>query len=255
MVEIKPRRQNGHFIGSLEKAMRLLEAFGPEHPRMGLTELARQTGFDRSTVQRLTTTLHALGYLDKDPVTRRYNPSIRMTELANAYLWSDDLVQTAMSWLIDLRQALGETINFSRLDGSDIVYTVRLPSVRTSYAATIAGRRVPALNTSSGRVMLAQRDPSERRQCVREWPLRRFTPDTVMCRDALTALVEEAAETGYSIAENELQMNELAVAVAVGPAWGRAGAIHCAVSGTLWTRERLEREEVPQLRDAVNSIG
>nr|WP_280988165.1 helix-turn-helix domain-containing protein [Jiella endophytica] len=249
------RRRNGHFLGSLEKAMKLLESFDPDHPRMGLTELARKTGFDRSTVQRLTTTFHELGYLDKDPVTRRYSPSIRMSELANAYLWSDELVQTAMPRLIDLRQHLGETINFARLDGTDIVYTARLPSARTSYAAMIIGRRVPALNTSSGRVMLARRSPAERSTGVEEWPLRRFTPATMMDRGKIAELVESAAETGFSIAEDELQMNELAVAVAVGRGGGVNAAIHCSVSGTLWTRERLRSEVVPSLLDVANAIG
>ncbi|WP_245198525.1 IclR family transcriptional regulator [Jiella mangrovi] len=255
MPDQKERRTDTHFVASLEKAMRVLEAFGAERPRMGLTEIARETGLDRSSVQRVTTTFHRLGYLDKDPATRRFSPSIRMTELANAYLWSDELVHSAMSRLIELRQTLGETINFSRLDGTDIVYTMRLPSARTSYAAMLPGRRVPALNTSSGRVMLAQRDPHERLQCVREWPMRRFTPETVMSREKVRDLVEMAAETGYAIAENELQMNELAVAVAVGCSRGQPGAIHCSVSGTLWSRERVEQEVVPLLRDAVNGIG
>lgn len=248
------KRSDTHFVASLEKAMRVLEAFGAERPRMGLTELANATGLDRSSVQRMTTTFHRLGYLDKDPATRRFSPSIRMTELANAYLWSDELVHTAMTRLIELRHSLGETINFSRLDGSDIVYTVRLPSARTSYAAMIPGRRVPALNTSSGRVMLAQCAPEERLACIREWPMRRFTPDTIMSRDAVRELVEEAAETGYSIAVNEIQMNELAVAVAVGR-MGVGGAIHCSVSATLWSRDRLIGEVVPRLRDAANGIG
>ncbi|ORE98522.1 IclR family transcriptional regulator [Aurantimonas sp. 22II-16-19i] len=254
MEQDKQRRRNGHFIGSLEKAMRLLEAFGPESPRMGLTELARQTGFDRSTVQRLTTTFHELGYLDKDPSTRRYSPSIRMSELANAYLWSDDLMRAAMPRLIDLRQKLGETINFARLAGTDIVYTARLPSARTSYDATIIGRRVPALNTSSGRAMLSRRRPEERAAGVEAWPLNRYTDVTLMDREQIRERVELAARQGYAIAQDELRMNELAVAVAVGRGEASGGAVQCSVSGTVWTPERLVAEIVPSLLDAANAI-
>lgn len=248
-------QKDGHFVASLGKAMTLLEAFAPERSRMGLTELSEATGLDRSSVQRLVTTFTRLGYLDKDPTTRRYSPSIRMTELANAYFWSQELVHTAMPKLIDLHQSLGETINFSRIDGPDIVYIVRLPSARTSFGASIVGRRVPALNTSSGRVMLSRLGAETRRRCVEEWPMRRFTPATVMDRGAVGALVEAAAETGYSIAENEVQMNELGVAVAVGRDSQTGGAIHCSVSGTAWTRERLEAEIIPPLLDAANGVG
>ena len=85
--------------------------------------------------------------------------------------------------------------------------------------------------------------------------MRRFTPATVMDRGAVGALVEAAAETGYSIAENEVQMNELGVAVAVGRDSHTGGAIHCSVSGTAWTRERLEAEIIPPLLDAANGVG
>ncbi|RFC64165.1 IclR family transcriptional regulator [Fulvimarina endophytica] len=251
----EPLMRSAGFVGSLGKAMRILEAFGAETPRLGLTELSRMTGLDRSSVQRITTTLFDLGYLTKDPATRRFSPSLRMTELANAFLWADPLMQTVMPRLIDLHRSLGETVNFARLDGSDIVYVARLPNVRTSYAATIIGRRVPALNTSSGRAMLARKDPETRRRLVAEWPLKRFTPETLMDRDEIARQVETAARTGYAVATNELQMNERAVAVAIRGAPGFEGAIHCALSASDWPPERVREAIVPSLIDTANAIG
>ena len=55
--------------------MRILSAFGEAHGEMGLTELARATGLDRSATQRFTATFHRLGYLEKDASTRRFRPS------------------------------------------------------------------------------------------------------------------------------------------------------------------------------------
>ncbi|WP_185982884.1 IclR family transcriptional regulator [Aureimonas mangrovi] len=242
-------------ILSLEKAMRVLEVFGEARPEVGLTEIASAVRLDRSAVQRILNTFHQLGYLEKDVATRRFRPSLRMSELANAYLWADELVRVAMPKLIELRQTLGETINFSRLDGSDIVYVVRLPNVRTNYAAMIIGRRVPALNTASGRAMVGLRPKEERARCVEEWPMRRFTPETEMDRARVLASVETAARKRFCITRNELMMNEIGVAVAIRARDGGFGALHCSVTPTDWTDEAVTDRIVPRLQDAANAIG
>lgn len=242
------------FVSSLEKAMRLLAAFGETHGEMGLAELARAADLDRSATQRFAATFHRLGYLEKDAVTRRFRPSVRFLELANAYLWSDAMLREAMPRLIDLRQALGETINFARLDGEDIVYLVRLPSARTSYGAMIAGRRLPALHTSSGRAMIGRFPPEERETAVSNWKLQSFTPKTLMDRDRIGSFVEAAARDQFAIASNEILLNEIGVAVAVAGRGGKPYAVQCSLSGTLWTEDRVRDEIVPHLHDVANAL-
>ena len=96
-------KQDTLFVGSLEKGARVLSAFNERHSTLGLTEIASLTGLDKSAVQRLTNTLHQIGYLNKDPESRRYRPSLKFLELGNAYLWSDPLVQLAMQAVLTLR--------------------------------------------------------------------------------------------------------------------------------------------------------
>lgn len=248
-------REEALFVASVEKAVRILEAFGQARPEMGLQELVAATGLDKSAVQRYAYTLHRLGLLDKDPVTRQYRPALRSLEFANAYLWADSLIRNAMPKLIDLRQKIGETINMSRIDGGDIVYVVRLPSMRTNYAAMIPGRRVPALNTSSGRCILATYPPEERARAVADWPLRQFTPQTLMDRKRIGELVETAAERGYSLSQNELILSEVGIAAPITGPDGRAvAAVHCSISGLSWSQAEIESRIVPPLLDTANAI-
>ncbi|WP_207458241.1 IclR family transcriptional regulator [Azospirillum sp. SYSU D00513] len=247
-------RQDTLFVASVEKGMRVLAAFGEERTELGLRELAEAAGLDKSATQRLANTFHRLGYLDKDAVTRRYRPAVKFLELANAYLWSDGLVRAAMPKLIDLRQKIGETVNLALLDQDSIVYAARLPSARTAYAATIIGRRAPALNTSSGRAILSLRDEEERRRCVEEWPMRRYTPGTLMDRPKILELINEAAENGYSVASNELLMNEVGISAPIRREGTARAAIQCSVSGLTWDRARLVKEIVPYLIDTAHSF-
>ena len=256
MTDAADGRDDPLFVASIEKAMRVMAAFGEARPEMGLQELARASGLDKSAAQRYAHTLHRLGHLAKDKHTRQYRPTLRSVEMANAYLWSDPLVRAAMPKLIELRQMLGETINLSRLDGPDIVYVVRLPSARTSYGAMIVGRRVPALNTSSGRSIVGTFPEGEREAAVRSWRIGSFTPKTQTDRAAIGTLVERAARLGYSISRDELMLNEIGVAAPVSESEKRGvAAVHCSLSALKWSDREIERKIVPALLDVTQSLS
>jgi DNA-binding IclR family transcriptional regulator len=222
---------------------------------MGLSELAARTKLGKSATQRLANTLQIEGFLEKDPVTRRFRPSHAWLELAYAYFWSDPLVAIASPKLIELSRRVGETINMSELSGGDIVYVTRIPCHRSHFAATLVGRRVPALITSSGRAIVATLPPAERKAAIENWPVHPFTPQTTMDRGKIARLVEEAAERGYSISQNELILNEIGIAAAILAPDGRGiAAVHCSVSAFHWSPERVEREITPYLLDTANGI-
>ena len=249
-------KQNTLYVGSLAKGLRLLRAFDESHSELSLSELAARTRLDKSATQRLANTLHIEGMLDKDPGTRRFRPSHAWLEMAYAYYWSDPLVGQAMPKLINLSQELGETVNLAELSGDHIIYVSRLPCKRTYFAATVIGRRLPALSTSAGRAMLATFPEDERRAAVETWPIKPFTPNTTLDRDAIRASVEAAVHDGYAISKGQMILNEMAVATPIIGPGGRAfAAVQCSVSGHTWDRERIVADILPKLQDAANSIS
>ncbi|WP_265517327.1 IclR family transcriptional regulator [Nitratireductor luteus] len=249
------QKQDTLFVGSLEKGMRVLSAFGERHRALGLTEIAALTGLDRSAVQRLANTLHKTGYLNKDPETRRYSPSLKFLELGNAYLWSDPLVQLAMPKLIELGRKLGERVNVARLDGDQIVYVIRIPTQLTSFGAMIAGRRLSALTTSSGRAMIACLSAAERKHAAETWPLTALTLKTTLDRAKIAATIEEAAACGYGLTVSENILNEIGIAAPILAADGRpVAAVQCSVSSMKWSIEKVRSGIAPHLIEVANSI-
>ena len=249
------QKQNTLFVSSLAKGLRVLEAFDEEHQALSLSDLSRLTGLDKSATQRLANTLHMTGYLLKDDATKRFTPSHKFLEMAYAYSWSDPVLQLAMPKLIELSGRLGETVNMAELSGSDIVYVIRIPCQRTGFGATLVGRRLPALSTSSGRAMLAALSPAERKICIENWPIRKATAQTTMDRAVIAGFIDEAAEKGYAIAQGEFMKNEIAVAAPVIGADGRPVAtVQCSVSAYHWTPKKVEREIVPFLVDTASGI-
>ncbi|WP_158243079.1 IclR family transcriptional regulator [Acidimangrovimonas sediminis] len=242
-------------IASLFRATEVMELFSRPPHALGLTEVARQTGMERSAVQRVLYTLHAAGWLHKDPVSRRYSPSIRFLEGAFGYLVSDPLMQNASPHVISLSRETRETVNVARLDGTDIVYVSRLPARRAAYVSTVVGRRLPALNTSSGRAVLSTRSEAEIDEACATWPLGTYLATTTTDRTLIRDQIHEARAVGYAVAEEQLLPNELDIAAPIRDLSGVAiGSVQIAVSNLRWDRARLRTELAPALVDASKAI-
>ncbi|PTW62927.1 IclR family transcriptional regulator [Breoghania corrubedonensis] len=250
------KKQDTLFVASLAKGLTILHAFGQPNPEMSLAEIVRVTGLDKSACQRLTNTLFREGFLLKDPITRRFRPSLKCLEMAAAYAWADPLVRLMMPKLIDLGHALGERVNAARLDGPDIVYIIRIPTQLTSFGGMIVGRRLPALTTSAGRAMISRLAPDARREAIETWPLAANTHATELDRGRIAERIEEAAGAGFAVAVGQNIINEIAVAA---PVMARDGtpvaAVQCSVSAPKWTAERVTAELAPQVLDVANSFN
>lgn len=249
-------KRNAQLNSSLEKAALVMDAFlRPPHD-YGLAEIVEITGLERSAAQRVLYTLHQAGWLMKDARARRFTPSIRFLEGAFAYLATDPLMIQASPHLISLARELGETVNLARLDGTDIVYVNRMPAHRAAFAATLPGRRIPALNTSSGRAILACRAEAEIRAACDSWPVGRFQEATLTDRDALFRAVMEAKAQGFAMAEEQVLVNELGLAAPIRDQAGQAiAALQVAVSNLRWTPSRLRAEIAPALVETSKAIS
>lgn len=248
-------KQNPLFAGTLAKGLKLLRAFDESHASLSLSDLVARTGLEKSAVQRFAHTLHAEGMLERDPATRRYRPSHAWLQLAYAYYWSDPLAARALPKMIELRQAIGETVNLAEISEDHIIYALRLPNQRAQFASSIIGRRLPALGTASGRVILSTWTREERRQAVETWPIRSATPKTETDRATIAQSIEAAAQDGYALTQNQMILNEISVAVPVlGPDGRASAAIQVAVAAHSFDAEKVRREILPALMDTANAL-
>ena len=249
------KKQNPLFVGTLAKGLRLLRAFDESHVSLSLAELVTLTGLEKSAVQRMAHTLHQEGMLERDPGTRRYRPSHAWLELAYAYYWSDPLISRALPKLVEFSRVHGETVNLAQISGDHIIYSLRLPNQRTQFAASIVGRRLPALGTASGRVMLATWSEAEVAQALETWPIRAATPKTITDRQAIADGIACASQDGYSITQGQMMLNEISLAVPITGIDGRANAaLQVAVSSHSFDIERVKEELLPALIDTASGI-
>lgn len=244
------------FVGSVQKAFQVLEAFRDTHRTMSIAEIARAAQLDRSATQRLVHTMQELGYLRRLPESALYGLAPRVLTLSYNYLRSRELIERASPYLLDISRTLGETSNLQELDGQEIVFLARFPGKHLVNVDFAVGYRLPAVFTASGRAMLSRLDAATRREIIRATPMNAVTPYTETDPKLLMSRIDEAAEKGYSIVMNQTLVGDISVAAPITDHHGHpVAAINIAVPTTRWTVEKAEEQLVPHVQLAATSIS
>lgn len=249
-------KQDTLFVASLEKGLRVLDAFRGRRESLGVTEIAQATNLDKSAAQRFSNTLHRLGYLEKDEHTRRYRPAIKLMDFSFTYLQQDRLAEMAMARLIEAGKLFGTTVNLCVLAGVDIIYTVRIPHEKSNYTATIPGRRLPVYCTSGGIAILAFRPADEVEKLIGASNIRKFTEHTIIEHDGIMARIAEAHDKGYAIGVGQALPNEISIAAPVIDNSGLAiAAVQIPVYQPQWSMDKANAELAPLAMETARSIS
>ena len=243
-------------VQSVAKAFRVLEAFDSGHTRLTLSEISQVTSFDLSAVQRFCHTLHKLGYLDKDPVTRQFSLSLKVLDLAYHFKHTSRLVGAATPVLQHLSRETEETVNLTVLYGVEVVYLSRIQSRHVLHAGVTSGTRLPAYCSSSGRAILSQLPVEEVRSVIEASDLRKHTPHTVTDPEKLLAIIEEVRQQGYASGFEELYLGDASIAAPIrGPGGAVLGAISIATTLARFSREEVVARYASLIIAAARSIA
>ncbi len=257
----KRTRPDTLFVGSLAKGFAVLQAFRSgqrEHglADLGLSEIARLSGLDKSTAQRFTNTLVELGYLEKDLRTRRYRPAIKLTEFYYTYLVSNRLAEIAMPRLIEASNVYGTTVNLCEPSGTSVTYTIRVPHQKAFYRATIPGRSMPAFCTAPGHAILATRTDEEVDQVLAASEIKPMTNKTITDLQKIRSLINQTRDDGYAITVEQSLPHEISTAAAILNSERRAvAAVQIPVYMPHWTVEAVREKVVPLILETARAVS
>ena len=242
---------------SLERGLAILAAFKPSQPLLGISDLARALTLNRSTAHRYVGTLTALGYLQQDRDTRKYRLGPRVLDLGFSAINSMKLPELAQPHLQHLSDETGNTVNMAVLDGTEIVYLVRVRSATAAQSEIDldlhVGSRLPAYCTSMGKVLLAYLADDA---ALAEIELVKRGPNTVTRRRELLAELERVRATGLAVNNEELAYGLRSIAA---PVRGRSGAVEAAINlavhRTMVSMDDLVARLGPALQHAAAEIS
>ncbi|WJD96657.1 IclR family transcriptional regulator domain-containing protein [Streptomyces antimycoticus] len=220
---------------------------------MTLSAVAEATGLARATARRSLLTLVELGYVEADG--RAFRPLPRVLELGYAPLAELGFTDIAQPHMRELVRTVHESASLAVLDGGDIRYIARVPTVRIMSVNITIGTRFPAYATSMGRVLLAGLDADARAARLAGVRPRPLTRHTVTDVPELVRVVERAAQEGHALVDQELEEGLRSLAVPVRDARGRVvAALNVATHAGRGTAESARRELLPALRATAARI-
>jgi IclR family pca regulon transcriptional regulator len=241
------------FVRSVERAFSIVRAFGRESPSLTLSQVAQRTGLTRASARRFLMTLESLGYIGSED--RQFFLRPRILDLGFAYLSSVpvfDIVETHMEAVV---QQVQESSSASVLDGTDVIYILRVPTKRIMSVQIEVGTRLPAYATSMGRVLLSALAPERLENYLREVKMEQLTPTTVTDHRGLRLALAQVREQGWCLLDQELEVGVRSVAVPLhDPAGQVFAAMNISTNATRVPAERLLGEYLPLLRKAAEAI-
>lgn len=244
------------YVGSIEKGIRVLQAFSHARGDLSLSEIAQLSGLGKSAVQRFCHTFVTLGYLAKDPRSRRLSPSPRLLEFSFMYLHADPFIQVASTYLLQMHEDCHEAANLAlRLD-SDVIYVVRLPSLSARLTNPLVGGRAPLFCTASGRALLSTLTQAEVVAVLEASSPRALTPMTLTERDQILEQVAAVRRDGFTIANQECLVGEIAVAAPVlGKDRRAVAAINICTTTPKWSVDSVREKLAPMVCHTAREIS
>ncbi len=216
---------------SLERGLAILEAFGPDRPALGISELAGRLGLTRSTTHRYVVTLAKLGYLYQEGTTRKYRLGPRVLDLGFSVLGSLELREVAAPHLRQLTDTTGHTSNLAIRDGTDVILIDRFRGRPGRYhhleSALHTGSRLPLYCSATGKALLAFLPQPELTKLLDRIELIPHGPRTLSTKAALLAELAQVRRTGIAVNDEELETALRSIAV---PVHSRAGEVVAAIN-------------------------
>ena len=209
------------------RALRLLGVAAAESRPIALAELAVRLGLPKATTHRLCELLLAGGFLARDLDAKAFVAGPALQRLAHDTLNHGSLRGLRRQLLAELVTQVGETCNFTTLDGASVLYLDRVEAAWPLRLTLDVGSHVPLHCTASGKLFLAHLPEAARDELVSHLTLTRTTPRTITSAKALRAECERIAAAGYSCDREEFITGLIAVAV---PVRDREGTVRAAIA-------------------------
>ncbi len=196
---------------SAERGLAVLACFTAARPLLDASDIADQLGMSRSGVRLHIDTLEALGCLER-VAGCRYRLAPAVTQLGMSALASTTFEEHASPYMLELCDAFSCITSLSVLDGPEILYLERLYSIRGAHASDglHPGSRLPAQDTTMGRLLLAYLPRKEQDRFIAGLPSKTASTSKPNLREELRQI------RGHGIAADvELTPDERAVAAPV----------------------------------------
>jgi DNA-binding IclR family transcriptional regulator len=205
------RSRSGESV--LQRAVRILEVFGPDSPSVSIGDIAKRADLPLSTASRLVEEMIQHGLLRRDSA-RRVRIGIRLWELASRAAPTRGLRDAAMPFMEDLHAVVGHHVQLAVREGVEVLIVERLSAPGAVVNVSRIAGRLPAHVSSSGLVLLSHA-PTAVQARVLAGLLVAMTGHTITDSRTLRTFMAEVRRTGVAYCPRFIHPDATGIAVPI----------------------------------------
>jgi DNA-binding IclR family transcriptional regulator len=150
---------------------------------------------------------------------------------------------------------VGESCNITALSGGEVVYLDRVETAAPLRFYLRAGSRVPVHCSASGKVMLAQMGPAQRRRLLAHAVLDKYTENTITDLELLERELLRVRKDGYALDDEEFLPGLVCIAVRVPRPDGPSNLCIALQAPTMRLNADKARQWLPALQSAALALS
>lgn len=240
---------------SAERSLRLLSILADRGVPMSLAELVAALEVPKATVHRICVQLLEFGYVARDVNEQDYVVGSALRKLSLDTLNHGSLRGLRHEVLATLVGQIGETCNFTTLDGAGVLYLDRVEALWPWRFTLDVGAHVPLHCTASGKLFLAFMPDKQRDTMLRTIDLQPITAHSIVNVEALKRECETIRERGYAFDSEEFVLGLVAMAVPVRDAKGEIRAALAVHAPAARLPMELGLQRLPLMHQAAERMA
>lgn len=218
---------NKKTIGSVIKAMEIIELLASSNEEIGVTEISQKLNYGVSATYHLLMTLKLCKIIEQNSRTKKYRLGLKLWKIGKMAREQNHLTVLIQPYLKKLRELTDETANLTILDNGEIVYIAQDESMRLVRMFTKIGARIPLHCSAAGKVLLAYQPKEKQDSVIEVSNFQKFTDKTITNPEKLKQELKIIRQNGYAFDDEE---RELGVSCVAAPIFDFDGEVIAAIS-------------------------
>jgi DNA-binding IclR family transcriptional regulator len=201
-------------VKSVGRVLAVFELFKEKREAITGSQIASELGYPNSSTNAVLKSLMKLGYLSWDTESRRYFPTVSVTDLGD-WIPENLLTNEILEMLEVLHQGTGETVTLSTQIDLNMQFVRVLPGTFPISLTMREGYLGPLFGSAVGTACLSQLSDSQIGKLLNRESLRGASESDQMPLAEVMTEVEAARSRGYAVGYDRILQDTGAVAMVV----------------------------------------
>jgi len=245
---------NSSSVETVNRLVRILDCFSPEHPTWSLAELSEHLGLSKSTLHRFLVSLDHHGILRRGE-DKRWRLGYRLSIWGSLAAESTGIQHLAWPVMHELAIATGEMSILTVYQKHQVICIERIETGHSVRLAMEVGTRRPPHAGASSKILMAYLPPQEIQAIIQEQGLPRLCVNTITDPAELLAELARIREQGYATSVEETDPGAWGVATPIFDRNGNVAASIGIAGPTLRFSQELSQHYVVLCCQAAQRIS